>query len=69
MDDHLEKAIESVRSKTPEEEKHKLDGKEKLLEEKALHLLFKTFENFTRKRMSLEVLKDPKGWGRDYWPS
>ena len=69
LEEYIEQAVHHVRSTTREEEEHKLDGKEKLLYDKASFLLFKTFQNFTRKKMRLEVLKDPKGWGRDYWPS
>jgi superfamily I DNA/RNA helicase len=40
----------------------------RLLYEKAVHYLFKTLENFTRNKTSLETLKDKKQPSRHYYP-
>ncbi|KAL7545669.1 hypothetical protein ACHAWF_009017 [Thalassiosira exigua] len=45
-----------------------LDGKEKIMFEKAVYYLHKTFVNFLRKDISLEELKDKKNYMRHYYP-
>lgn len=71
IESYLEKAMEHVESSTSSKDAHKLDGKLRLLREKVLHYLFKTFENFTCRGMMLEALKDGsrKEWSpRHYYP-
>ena len=66
---YLQPALHHVRSSTKEEDMHKLEEKEKLLFEKALFYLTKTFKNFCMKKMTLEQLKDTNYHWRHYFPS
>lgn len=69
IEDYLQPAIQHVRSTTNGDDMHKLDGKKKLLFEKALYYLTKTFKNFTMKAMSLDELKNKQNSNRNYFPS
>jgi hypothetical protein len=71
IDSYLKKAMEHVESSTSSKDAHKLDGKLRLLREKLRNYLLKTFENFTRRDMTLEALQDGsrKEWSpRHYYP-
>jgi len=67
IDEYVQPAIKHIETLT-HDNKRKLDGKVRLIYEKASFLLFKTFENFTRKKMTYEAFKDEKEWGRHYYP-
>lgn len=69
IEDYLQPAIQHVRSTTNGDDMHKLDGKKKLLFEKVLYYLTKTFKNFTIKAMSLDELKNKQNSKRHYFPS
>jgi hypothetical protein len=68
LEGHVEEAILHVRRTTPERDRHQLPSKEKSIAEKALHLLYKTFENFTKGKLTLEELRNPNKWARHYFP-
>lgn len=68
IDEYLSRAVlhqQDILEK--KDELHKLDGKVKLLREKALQLVCKTFTNFARKGMSLERFKDRRNRSRHHY--
>ena len=66
---YLQPALMHLRSISSEDSAHKLESKERLLYEKVVYYIVKTFKNFTQKRMSVEELQDTRNPWRHYYPS
>ena len=70
INDYLQPALVHLRSISSEDSAHKLKSKERLMYEKVVYYIIKTFKsNFTQKRMSVEELKDTRNPWRHYYPS
>ena len=63
---YIQPAIKNIESLTKPEDLQKLASKKKLIFEKALYYLVKSFNNFCKKKMSLETLKNEVG--RHWYP-
>ena len=71
IEEHVRPAVEHLRTSKREDDaiaRSNLDGREKMLFERALYYLFKTFTNFTINSMSLDDLRDRKNIFRHYYP-
>jgi len=69
INSYLQPASMHIRSISSEDSARKLESKERLLYEKTVYYIVKTFKNFTQKRMSVEELKDTRNPWRHYYPS
>ena len=69
INSYLQIASMHLRSISSEDSAHKLESKERLLYEKVVYYIVKTFKNFTQKRMSVEELQDTRNPWRHYYPS